>query len=61
MSEIPSSGYYKLGQILKSKMLTVNGFIGWVCIQEGTINNNPWSPNKKYALNTLVFANEKVN
>jgi hypothetical protein len=59
-SSEPAFGSYNIGQLFYNTSPIPGGYVGWVCTKAGIANNNPWTANKTYALNSLVNSNGKV-
>lgn len=62
ITAIPTSGKYRLGQILYNKIPIAGGYLGWVCTREGTALSASvaWKATTSYTVNSLVSANNKV-
>ncbi|HDX9588381.1 TPA: right-handed parallel beta-helix repeat-containing protein [Bacillus pseudomycoides] len=54
MLNIPTSGYYGLGQEVKNSNPTAGGYIGWVCIIAGYANNQSWMASKNYTKGSRI-------
>jgi hypothetical protein len=56
----PTSGKFKLAQIVYNSKPIPGGYLGWVCTSAGTALSKDWTANTAYSVNTMVRANNKV-
>ncbi|GAF67010.1 hypothetical protein BTS2_3918 [Bacillus sp. TS-2] len=59
-SEEPAKGYYSKGDIVYNAFPEPGGYVGWVCVQAGIANNEPWQPNTSYERNELIHSSNQV-
>lgn len=56
----PSEGQYRKDMVIFNSNPTPGANVGWVCIVEGTANQNPWSAQTAYTVGQRVNANGNV-
>jgi hypothetical protein len=58
---IPTTGYYKQGEIIKDSNMTTSGYLGWACSQSGiTDTYSAWVASKFYNQNIRITDNGYV-
>ncbi|MCP3030064.1 hypothetical protein LF817_01780 [Halobacillus sp. A1] len=60
VSTEPTSGYFRYRQKLEEADLEPGGYIGWICIHEGTANETSWQASTVYSLEEMVNYNGNV-
>lgn len=56
----PSTGIFSRGEVIYNALPVAGGYLGWVCIQSGQANTNPWRSTTAYTINDVVHANGYV-
>lgn len=57
---IPTSGYFRKGQLFNNSDPNAGGYIGWVCIAAGYAETTAWAANTIYLVANRVYANGHV-
>ncbi|WP_188690025.1 right-handed parallel beta-helix repeat-containing protein [Pullulanibacillus camelliae] len=56
----PSTGFFKVGQVIKNASPQPGEYFGWVCVTEGFATTISWQPLHQFVVNARVYANGNV-